>query len=588
MSVAKSLAVPCFRALSIVVLGPLVWVACANDPPPVTAEPPRKEQPQPVDPGPGPCTTPACTPLEPVAPYEGDHPLDAAVHEAFERAGVIFRPAGELELCRRLMGDLVGKLPTAEEFAANCSGKSAEEIIRTLQASDRYLLVAERWWRDRMSTTDILTDWRYLKDLYLLVDQLHAGTLTYRDFAIEALAHPGFISQDFSAEDIARRSFRTFLGRPATDAEAVDLAGLFRPWLASYATDPDFPEIQTVFTFIAPEYCSSLTRCRTDLFGGAELDIPARIFVPYIYWQDLDPFQLDALRVVGRLFVEQPIFWEAAADALLSRYLGWSDGGRFPREPGIILPELRVALADYLQRTGDLPGAERLLLTSRLYLQSAIVEPDGFGDDPHAPQLPVFAYGPVKAANAETWLDSVAPLTFGGMGTCDPRYPEFYSMILLYDAFDRGAITSTAALGDSLLRLYQLQEGKYPMVEGENGYYEPSGYYNYYARQLGGCPGFGAVRGEATGLAFGFAQESFAELACLYADFATPPGVLEPSLAQIVDHQMKTVYGRSATVEEQAIFQSARNNCVGEECSSNRTVSSVCTALVGSAEMLFY
>jgi hypothetical protein len=575
---------PRIRALLILVL----LSACQQATPLKPAEQPKPQEPVVVDPGPGPCTSAACTPFDPVLPYEGAHPLDRAIHETLARAGGVFRPAGELELCKRLMADLTGKLPSRAEFEARCSGKSTEQIIDELRATDRYLLTAERWWRDRLNTNDVVTDWRYVKELYEMVDQLHLGTLRYDEFAIDVLSHPGFVMQEFFPEDMARRAFLGFLGRPATEAEALDLSGLYRAWIPAQGTDRDFPEIYTFLTYIAPEFCTGFSRCKTELFGGAEMTIPASLFIQFIPWENLNVFQRDALRVPGRLFVEQPIFWEAAADAILDRFLGWSDGGRFPRRPGIVLPELRQALAEYLRETGDYLGAEKLLLTSRLYLQTAVVEPDGFGDDPNAPEQPVYAHGPVKAANAETWIDSVAPLTFGDLGNCDPRYPNFYAMALLYDAFDRGAISSTAALGRDLLLLYEMQEGKYGMYPGAYGFLEPSGYYQYYAAQLGGCPGFGTMRGEASGLAFGFAQETFAELACTYAEQAAPPNIQEPSLEELLEYQMNMLYARSPRPEELAVFESARNNCSADDCTSNGVVRSTCTALLGSAEMLFY
>src|SRR5262245_38468353 len=91
-------------------LWPLILIAACHQATPVkTADPPVET---PVDPGPGPCTTPACTPPPPVEPYTGDHLLDAAVHETLARAGVAFRPEGTAGLCRRLMADLLGRYPS--------------------------------------------------------------------------------------------------------------------------------------------------------------------------------------------------------------------------------------------------------------------------------------------------------------------------------------------------------------------------------------------------------------------------------------------------------------------------------------------
>lgn len=560
--------------------------AC-NPPVESTPAPPPIEQPDPPAEQPGPCTTPACTPLDPVLPYSGMHRLDAAVHETLTRAGINFEPAGALELCRRLSADLLGKLPTREEFMRDCAGRAPEVIIADFQSRDRYLLTAQRVWQDRLATNDVYSDWRYQKSLYLLVDELQRGTLRYDDFAAEVLSHPGFVLMDFLPEYMAAHAFRAFLGRQPAAFEAFDLAGMFRPWLASQIPDIEFPSIYRFAGYLMPSLCEPITDCSTTLFGGAELNLPWTPFTIYVPYEELSPLQHDALKGVGRLFARQPLFWETQADAMLSRFLGWSDGGRSPREPGTILPELRQALADYLRETGDIPGAEKLILTSRLYLQKTIVEPDGWGDDPKAPSLPVYAYGPVKAVSAETWLDSIAPLTFIDLGTCDPRFPDYYAYLQLYDAFDQGIITSTAALEENFLKLSQMQESRAVLSLGYYGIAEPNTYYTYYARQLGGCPGFGSPRGAPSGLAFGFAQETFAELACTYAYNAVPPG-LDASTDAVIAHQMNILYGRTPSDEESALIKSALNTCSGEDCTQGGIARSLCTAFTGSSELLFY
>lgn len=556
--------------------------AVENPPDPLPMEQPE----QPID-QPGPCTTPACTPLPPVLPYTGSHPLDAAVHETLTRAGVVFEPAGELELCRRLSADLLGKLPTRDEFLRDCAGRTAEAIIADFQSRDRYLLISQRAWQDRFGTNDVYSDWRYQKELYALVDEVQRGTMRYDTFATEVLAHPGFVLMDFLPEYMAAHAFRAFLGRQPASFEAFDLAGMYRPWLASQIPDEDFPAIYRFVGYVMPSLCEPITDCSTTLFGGAELNLPWTPFTIYVPFEDLSALQLDALKEVGRLFSRQPLFWETEADALLSRFLGWSDGGRTPREPGTVLPELRQALADYLRETGDIPGAEKLILTSRLYLQKTIIEPDGWGDDPGAPTLPVFAFGPVKPLVAEAWLDTLAPLTFIELGTCDPRYPDYYAYLLLYDAFSRGTITSTAALEENFLKLAQMQESRAVLSTGYYGIAEPNMYYTYYARQLGGCPGFGAPRGAPAGLAFGFAQETFAELACTYADNAVPPG-LAASTDAVIEHQTNILYGRAPSSEEVALIKSALNTCSGDDCTQGGIARSLCTAFAGSSEMLFY
>jgi hypothetical protein len=559
--------------------------ACASDPNATT--PMSMEEPR-VDPcaDPAAAATEACRP--PIAPYQGQHPIDRVLHPLYANEGVTFTEANNTELCRRLSGDLLGRLPSREEIRRDCEGKTAAQIALDFQARDEYLLVSERHWRDRFDTDDVVVDWRYLKDLYRLVDELHRGQLRYDEFAIRAMGHPGLVMTEFLPDDMARRAFRVFLGREASDAEAADLAGLYRLWVPAQVADPDFPYLYRLEAYLLPYLCEPIARCSATLFGGGEVRLPGFRLETYIAYDTLTDAEKDALSEAGRLFVRQPFFWEAAADSILNRLLAWSDGGRFPREPGIVLPEVRQVVAEYLRDTGDYPGAERLVITSSLYQQTAQVAPDGRGDDPDAPSLPVWAFGPVKPSSAETWLDSIAPMTFVDMGTCDPRYPDYYPYFLMYDAYERQMIT-LEQLEQDMAALHAMQESRISMAPGYYEIMEPSYLYTYYARLIGGCPGFMAERQEPSGLAFGFAQETIAELACATgtAQFADPPQGF--SLNNAVTHQMRTLFGREPEADELASFTEAfSNNCTGEDCTEAGIVRSVCTALTGAAEMLFY
>jgi hypothetical protein len=227
------------RALLVRLSLTIPIAACASDPqtttPPASMEEPRGD---PCD-DPAAAATEACRP--PIAPYQGQHPIDRVLHPLYAKEGVTFTEASSAELCRRLSGDLLGRLPSKEEIRRDCEGKTVAQIALDFQARDEYLLVSARHWRDRFDTDDIVVDWRYLKELYQLVDELHRGRLQYGDFAIRALGHPGLVMTEFVPDDMARRGFRAFLGREASDAEAADLAGLYRLWVPAQVPDPDFP-----------------------------------------------------------------------------------------------------------------------------------------------------------------------------------------------------------------------------------------------------------------------------------------------------------------------------------------------------------
>jgi hypothetical protein len=474
-----------------------------------------------------------------------DHVLDRAVAATFAKENIVPAEAPRPELCRRLFADLIGRYPSKEEIASECEGRSIDAIAKSLQERPEYLLVAERHWRDRMSVGETELDWRYYRELYARVDDLHRGRLRYDDFAREVSAHPAFFLETDRPVNVA---LSVFWGRPANDAEEAAIAPLYKPWDGQEVEDPDFPYVILYRAIYAPEECEYGTPCATDLFGGAELELEGEAFV--VPFEEMTPAQRRATQAIGELLTSQPLFWEAEADDLLDRFLGWSDGGRTPRRPGTILPDVRLALANWLEETGDLPGAERLVLTSQLYTMPA---------DLGAEDAPVYAHGPLKAAQAEVWLDSLLRLrrpTYE-LGTCDVRYLGNDSEYLLYDAFEVGLIDEDRLYQD-LEKLHRLQGDRRPF--GEEG---PDETYQSFADSMGGCPLLGKQRYEASALAFGYAQEALSHLLC--------EGV-EASL----DRQMQVLFGRDPTDQERSDFSDASN---GRE---------ICIGLSGSAEMLFY
>lgn len=501
-------------------------------------------------------------------------------------AGEGFTPteAATGELCRRLAADLLGRYVTADEVETECEGRSVEEIANRFQSRDEYLVVSERHWRDRIDSNDVNTDWRYLKEAYARVDDLHRGELDYDDFAVELAAHPGFHGGVFEPGEKAALAFRVFLGREATAAEIADFAAVYRPWLPAQVPDEEFDYSYRIAVNVFPFLCNpDLTTCASDLMGGGALDMD-----PFdvsggeqVAYEDLSAAQLSSMQEPGRMLVRQAAFWEAAADEILNRLLGWSDGGRFPREPGIVLPEVRQVLAAHLRETGDYPSAERLVLTSWLYRQAAEVPDDGLGDDPNAVIPPIWQHGPVKPATAEVWLDSVKPLIFD-FGACDPRYPDFFPYFVLQQEAANYGIPQDQ-LEDDYRRLWELQESRIPWNDAENF---PDGVYNYLARLIGGCPGFASRRQPQTGLSYAFTQESLAEALCS-PDVGTGLGD-GGAVADILDDQMRIAFGRSPDADEVAIFEAESANCVGSECTASALRNATCVGLLGSAEMIFY
>lgn len=532
---------------------------------------------------------------------DGDNPIDALLAAKFEAEGITPVAASNAELCRRLSGDLLGHFVTKEETSDECSGRTATQIARRFQSRDEYLLISERRWRDRLLTNDIEGDWRDLKEVYGFVDDLHRGDMRYDDFVLMVSAHPGFMGRLFTPEEKASLAIRAFLGRTATGAEAADFASLYRLWLPVFTEDPDFYYIFRVEGGVVPFLCEPLTSCSSDLLGGGLLDTSVFSTSDPNYeilnggiggyrYASLTAAQLSAVQEPGRVLIRQPALYEAAADEILNRLLDWSDGGRFPREPGIVLPEVRELLADYLEETGDYPAAERLVLGSWLYRQAADITPDGYGDDPVAPVPPIYQHGPVKSAIAETWIDSARALTFDLNGTCDPRYTDGFPYFVMLDALndpDFPELTE-AQIGADVQLLYEMMEDRRGWDETGGDFYPfgiPDFTYDYVANLIGGCPGFDGERQAQTGLSYAFTQETLAELLCQYA----PEGQgTDTEVADILEFQMGLTFGRNPTSAEIADFETAAATCVGEECTPAGMRNQVCVGLLGAMPMIFY
>jgi hypothetical protein len=482
--------------------------------------------------------------------------------------------------------DLVGQSPTASEIAATCEGRTPDAIVRALQAREAYLWRSAATWRDRLDSLDITSGWRDQKALYAEVFALHRSERRYDAFARAVITHPGFTSLDIQAVDRVRRTFRAFLGRAATEAEAVDLAGLVQPFLQQQLPDPDFPYLDTFEGGVFPVLCQPLFRCEAKLFGGGRLDLSTwpQELIP---WSALTAAQRETLGEFGRLVTRQPIFWEAEADEILSRLLGWSDGGRFPREPGIVLPELRQALAAVLAETGDVPGAERLVLTSQLYVQAAETPSDGLGDAPDAVVPPPWTAGPVKAMRGEDWLASLSNLSVP-FGACDPRYPDVFPFFMLVQAVQNGEISRETYATD-LLRLREATELRMPLYDDPStGLTIPDLRFMSVARLIGGCPGVNNQRVNPDSMSFAFSQEAVAELLCNPSIAFRGRPMFDVSVGGVLDHQMRLLYGRGATPDERAAVEGARAGCAGADCAADRDVSAICVALAAGAEGLFY
>jgi len=552
---------------------------------------------------------PAPTPIEPPPPVcagcDLTHPIDAVLASTFATEGVEPWLASPAELCRRLGFDLVGR-PLRPDERADCEGAvdrgEVDAAIVGLQAEDDYLLVSMRVAADRFGTDDVIVDFRATVDLYDHVTALHRGAARYDEFLVELLRHPGLMLADFALAERVDRVMRATHFRPANDAERQGLANLFRPWLADFEGQDEELPILRRRAYVLPSFCEPTASCSTSMWGGASVDlsfIPAPQRATPIYADSFDAQTEAALAVPGRLFAAQPAVYEAYAEHLLNRFIDWDDGERDIRTPGHLFPAVRAAVAAHLQETGDVPAAERLVLTSLLYTQAADVA-DGDGvtlDAAGALPSPLFV-GPLKPMSPEAWIATVMAKAGFEVGRCDPRFADGFSYAMVYDAFvdDDGAIQDGAAYNAAMQRLFELRR--------DFGRLDPSGTFGadgtelldyargalFIARQLGGCPGFGTPRQRPAGLAFALTQDNFAALLC---DAVTQFPIGNPdreSVRGIIDEQWRNVLGRNVTDDELALAVAASGcSALGEgDCAPAALATRTCLALATSTELTFY
>jgi hypothetical protein len=548
-------------------------------------------------------------------------PLNEALAPEFVKLGLTPRLAERDELCRRAGFDLLGRPLSADERADCDAAASFDDALLALQGTDDYLVQAERHWADRIQTDDVIVDFRATVALYDQVDALQRGELRYDEFVVELLRQSGLINADFTGRERVRRVFQTLFLRRPNEGEETSLAPLWRPWLIDFGgqLDAEFP-IPRNRGYVMAGFCEPLARCSTTLWGGAAVDLSAVAdadrFTP-LYLDELGGLDggddvIDALGAPGRLFAAQPETYEAEADALLDRFLDWDEGERDIRTPGQLFPQVRAVLADTLRDTGDVPAAERLVLTSLLYLQTADVDPSDAGggvsvDGDDADRPHPLSVGPTKPILAEAWVSALQNTTSFDYGTCDPRFSDGFPYSLLYMAYTDGIIDP--ATGEVVRRLsgaeYNAfmqalfaarhdrgriqQTGAEVAEDGSDLFFYDYGF-TFVARSLGGCPGFSQPRTRPAGVAFASVQDSMAETLCRpeLLDRAIPLG--SPSLGEVVDGVFQALLQRPATADEQTAIREG-SGCSGlaqnGDCAKGNLASRLCVGLAGTSEMLF-
>jgi hypothetical protein len=473
--------------------------------------------------------------------------FDAVVLEAAAAAGLKLELASDDEACARLFTDVLGRRPTAEEISARCRDRSYDEVLDGLLSSEAYRRTQRRRLADRLRYSDAFVDKDSIVDLDRHVDRLYRREVGYRELAELALAHPGFIGRFmvYGQDTIAEAAWKSFLGRPATPPEAKDLEPLWRPWRLRFIDGASEGAPRYVAPRVDPFACEAGVRsCVSSLFGITNLEFPRRGRDQMLAIDALDDLDWEALRTPGRLLTTLPMFWEAAVDEVIARYLGY-DLGR-------ALPEAREVLVEALRASdGDLVALERMVLGSIAYRL-------GRHNKRTLEDLPRWAVGPTKLMIAEVWLHSVAELVGEPIGDCDFRAPS--------EPPDSPSDAWFATI----------------------------------AGRLGGCPGAyqtgaGTVRERAKDwdIEIAIARDDAAHTFCRERE---APALFHPSVdrasrapkdvEKAVRYLIERAHGDASPGESDEIVAIAREGC--SSCDVEAVVRELCTVVVGGLDYVAY
>lgn len=529
------------------------------------------------------------TGLPPIDPeicmhMEFDNVVDEASCPEIQGRGIEPTIADDIEMCRRLSLDLLGTVPTPEQFAADCEGRELAEIVDDFIARPEYVVLGQRLWADKLRMTSTITYYEYLETLDQLTAKLYTGELTLPELAVQVATHPGYTGR-FDGQDLVGYNFLAFLGRDAAPHERLDLQALWHMWEERYVEmHPTyfFGYTRVVVNTIVCEYTP--WACQSELWGHNSVVVPWPVPDDYDYEgpnvlavEDLDDDTWAELRKAGELLTQQPSFYEAAVDESLLRYLGY--------KAGVQIPLVRQKLVDMLvQSNGDIRTIEREILTSQLYrMASAYPDPEGTLE---ADGSPDFWHGPMKQMTAEHWLDSIEKLTDIELGHCDHRYPEVIA----------GAPTPDADYSEYVWHPNDYPKDPDPTWPVEAN--KPDYTYRDLARALGGCPDQESqLRFTGTGVMIALSQSDVAQAVCAQVGPGAP--VLPPGLVAddtspdtydaAVRHIYQTITLRELPEDLEEQLATAVDGCAGDaECNAAIISFHMCATLLGGAEFVFY
>ncbi|HVV84733.1 MAG TPA: DUF1549 domain-containing protein [Kofleriaceae bacterium] len=536
--------------------------------------------------------TSTVTPPPEPPPPPSQNVIDVAIWPRMIADGLTnLTPASPEELCRRMSLDLTGRTPTADEVAADCTGKSAADMARAFMATPRFRDVERRFWIRRVGADAYMVYGEHLVDADRLYDQLATGALGYDDFAAKLLAHPVMtINRPVAAGDdvtlTVTNIFKVFLGRAPVIAEISDYANLLRPWRRvaemRMGGTPDLGYTDTVWpAALDPMACQDqvlgVAGCTSTLLGATTVvnpivspqAPPGYTTDPALFYyetvQGAMPTALETeLEKPGRLLATRDEFWDEAVDFPMRRFLGWWRST--PNEPDSVLPEVQLALSAWFRATPDHDLRELyvMVLSSLLYTTSIDVAPN-------APERAPWGTGPMKTLEPEQLLDSVSVALQRPLGLCDPH---------------------TSQPVDPMAGGVWPPRLRTPQPDDWYGFGRD--FYRETASDMGGCLG-ALPTPRQPGLRALFTHIAIADQLCsapskvlpdgLTADDTTPAAV-----DALADHLFRGFLARTPTDDERAAVHTAADACFADAgCHDLAGLAhETCGALLRSAAFLYY
>ncbi|MDY7227298.1 hypothetical protein [Hyalangium rubrum] len=512
------------------------------------------------------------------------NPVNRGLCRSLWGVGLSHRPVQHAEACRRLFVDVAGRVPTAEEAEATCTGNWGE-TVKQLMASSDFIFVNQRRAADKYLYSNEVVNIQAIYDMDLLVEKLFRGKVPYDQFAAVVSAHPVLTRRHADPGDKVEALFRLFLGRPPFEHERADMSRLYRLWHSGYYDHPQMamrmPDAYVRFRCLTEDGSEvdqvKKGECTSVLWGYNELvltpdlrSVMDRQINELTLWNGLlTPDEWALMQTPGRVLSTELAFWERAVDDVLDQYLGYDLSAK--------VPEVRAELVRWLlDHQGDLRSVHYAVLTSAAYLQST----EGNTTTSYR-----WAYGPLKQMEAEVWIDSMMRNTGYTMSTCDHRISQPENLLR------SGSVAAYRVLQNSRWK-----------IDAEGQIEED---YADLARTLGGCPEnivggrFRVVSILTTGTQLAFVGDlcnptldpkaNGAPIERLLPEGVEAARVLTPELAtQIGSHQYRVLLGRSPTSEELTDVREAGAKCAVDRCGAEEFARPLCFALLSGAERLFY